>query len=482
MPRGGNERQQRQHGDKEAQLERISFEPEAWRQHENYFSISLFDCETYWKPFVTLPERGKSIATLLVKDIFLNASTQIHSFPNGLTLLGEPTSKQAVAWSLLVPAGSATEPEGKDGLTSVLESVSYRGAGERDSRQLSDALDDLGIERGGGSDVEYTSFGGATLGLYLPDALKLYADIVRRPRLPEDEWEAARDLSLQSLDSLEDSPARKMFVQMRRNWFTSGHRRASIGTREGLESLVLEDLKQDHAARFCPDGAILAVAGGFDWAATVAQVEELFGDWTGSAPQLGEVEVVAKPFFEHIEHDTEQQQIGIAYAGVPSTDADFYAFRVATDILSGGMGARLFSEVREKRGLVYSVSASAASHRGFGFTLAYAGTKLDRAQETLDVLLAELQKMREGVREDELERSKVRMTSGLIMGEESSRARAGGIARDWWMLERVRTLDEVLEQINAVTVSSILAMYERFPPQNFSIVTLGPQKLERPTL
>ncbi|BCM94063.1 putative zinc protease [Abditibacteriota bacterium] len=429
-----------------------------------------------------MTEARKAIATLLSKDIFLNASTQIHSFPNGLTLLGEPTSKQAVAWSLLVPAGSATEPDGKDGLTSVLESVSYRGAGERDSKQLSDALDDLGIERGGGTDVEYTSFGGATLSLYLSDALKLYADIVRRPRLPEDEWEAARDLALQSLDSLEDNPARKMFVQMRRNWFTSGHRRASIGTREGLTALTLEDLKWDHAARFCPDGAILAVAGGFDWVSTVAQVEELFGDWMGSSPQLGEPQIVSEPLFQHIEQDTAQQQIGVAYTGVPSTDEDFYAFRVASDILSGGMGARLFSEVREKRGLVYSVSASAASHRGLGFTLAYAGTTPERSQETLDVLLAELQKIREGVREDELERAKIRITSGLIMSEESSRSRAGGIARDWWMLGRVRSLDEVTEKINAVTPSSILAMYERFPPQNFSVVTLGPHKLERPTL
>ncbi|RYG56308.1 insulinase family protein, partial [bacterium] len=198
---------------------------------------------------------GKTRCYTFGQGFLLNASTQIHSFPNGLTLLGEPTSKQAVAWSLLVPAGSGTEPDGKDGLTSVLESVMYRGAGERDSKQLSDALDDLGIERGGGTDVEYTSFGGATLGLYLSAALNIYADIVRRPVLLEGEWEAARDLALQSLDSLEDNPARKMFVQMRRNWFTSGHRRASMGTREGLESLSLEDLKRDHEARFRPDGA-----------------------------------------------------------------------------------------------------------------------------------------------------------------------------------------------------------------------------------
>ncbi len=410
----------------------------------------------------------------------MSTLTPIHTFPNGLTLVGEPMQKQAVAWSLLVPAGSATEAEGKDGLTSVLESVMYRGAGQRNSRQLSDALDDLGIARGGGADVEGTSFGGATLGLYLEDALQIYADIVLRPRLPEDEWEPARDLALQSLDSLEDNPARKMFVQLRRNWFTSSHRRSSIGTRQGLESLSLDDLKRDHAARFRPKGAILSVAGGFDFEDVKSQVEKLFGDWQGQASSLGEPQVVSQPLFEHIEQDTSQQQIGVAYRGVPSTDANFYAFRVAGEILSGGMGARLFSEVREKRGLVYSVSASSASHRGIGYTLGYAGTTPERAQETLDVLLAELSKMREGVRDDELARAKVRMTSALVMGDESSRARAGGIGRDFWMLGRVRSLDEIQNGINAVSPASILAMYEQFPPQNFSIVTLGPKKLERP--
>lgn len=395
--------------------------------------------------------------------------------------MGEPSAKQAVAWNLLVPAGSGTEPEGKDGLTSVLEEAMYRGAGDRDSKQLSDALDDLGIERGGGTDVEYTSFGGATLGLYLGEALNIYADIVRRPRLPADEWEAERDLALQGLDSLEDSPSRKMFVHLRRNWFTSRHRRSAIGTREGLSSLTLEDLRADHRARFRPGGAILGIAGGFDWSATLTQVEELFGDWEGSAPTMEEAHVVSDPLFQYLEKDSAQQQIGVAYTGVPSTDTDFYAFRVAGEILSGGMGARLFSEVREKRALVYSVSASAGSHRGLGFTLGYAGSKPERAQETLDVLVGELQKMREGVREDELERAKIRMVSGLIMQEESSRSRAGGIARDMWVLGRVRPLEEVIEKVNAVTCASILAMYDRFPPQNFSVVTLGPRPLERPT-
>ncbi len=408
-------------------------------------------------------------------------TTQIRRFANGLTLVGEPMpNKQAAAWTFLIPAGSASEPAGLAGLTSVLESVSYRGAGDKDARQLSDALDDLGVDRGGGADVEYTTFGGATLGLYLADALALYADIILRPTLPDGEWQPARDLALQSLESLEDSPARKMFVQLRRAYFTSGHGRSPLGTREGLEALSLEDLRADHARRFRPEGAIIALAGHFDFEAVAAQLETLFASWQGAAPLLEAPAPVEIPVFQHIEQDTAQQQIGVAYAGVASTDVDFYAYRVATTILSGGMGARLFTEVREKRGLVYSVSASASSHRGVGFSLAYAGTTPARAQETLDVLLAELVKIGDGVSDNELERAKTGMLSSLVMQEESSRARAGGIARDLWMLGRVRSLDEVTGAIGAVTTASIREFYARQPVGNFSVVTLGPQKLEMP--
>jgi predicted Zn-dependent peptidase len=406
-----------------------------------------------------------------------------HRLSNGLTIAGEAMpDKRAAAWTFLLPSGTATEPEARDGLTNVLEGLSYRGAGDLDSRQLSDALDDLGVDRGGGSDVEYTTFGGATLGDYLDDALGLYADIVRRPQFLEieysnDEFEAQRQLALQALDSLEDAPARKMFVQLRRAYFADAYGRSPLGTREGLTSLSLDDLRQDHARRFRPDGAILALAGGIDFDQVVARVEQLFGDWQGSPPTLGAPQPIQTPVVQHIAQDTSQQQIGVAYAGVASTDEFFYESRIAVSILSGGMGARLFTEVREKRGLVYSVSASAGSLRGCGFTLAYAGTTPERSQETLDVLLGELRRIADGVSEEEVERAKIGMLSSLIMQEESSRARTGAIARDQFILGRVRTLDEVTEAINRVTPQSIAAFYEQHPPHDFTVVTLGPREL-----
>ena len=405
---------------------------------------------------------------------------------NGLTLVGEALpDKRAAAWTLLIPSGAATEKAGLEGQTGVLENLSYRGAGTRDARQLSDALDALGVDRGGGADVEATTWGGATLGDYLEESLQLYADIARRPRFlqPEfsqDDLEAQRALALQALESLEDAPARKMFVQLRRAYFPGSYGKTPLGTPDGLNAITLDDVRADHAARILPDGAILAFAGDLDFEQVAQRAETLFGDWKGTPPQAPppSPDGASTRGVHHVAQDTSQQHIGVAYGGVPSDDAHFYDYRVAVAVLSGGMGARLFTEVREKRGLVYSVSASAGSVRGCGFTLAYAGTTPERSQETLDVLLNELRRIKDGVREEEVERAKIGMLSSLIMQQESSRSRAGAIARDQFVLGRVRTLDEISEAIGRVSPQSIAAFYEANPPRDFTVVTLGPHELQ----
>ena len=144
------------------------------------------------------------------------------------------------------------------------------------------------------------------------------------------------------------------------------------------------------------------------------------------------------------------------------------------------MSSRLFTEVREKRGLCYSVYATMHTLRDRGSVLCYAGTSAERAQETLDVTLAELVRLAEGMQPDELDRLKARIKSGLIMQQESSISRSGAIARDWYHLGRVRTLDEIGRLVDALSCESINSYLAANPPRDFTIVTLGPQPLEVP--
>jgi predicted Zn-dependent peptidase len=144
------------------------------------------------------------------------------------------------------------------------------------------------------------------------------------------------------------------------------------------------------------------------------------------------------------------------------------------------MSARLFTNVREKRGLCYSIHASYHTLRDRAAVFCHAGTTAERAQETLDVTLDELRRLGEGIRPDELGRLKARIKSGLIMQQESSSARSGSAARDWYHLGRLRPIDELQALVDGLTCESINAYLSDHPPSDFTIVTLGPEPLEVP--
>ncbi len=400
-----------------------------------------------------------------------------HTLPNGLTLLAERMPHvRSAALNFLVPAGCAHDPPEHLGLASVLSDLITRGAGTRDSRELTTALDNLGLDRDESVGTLHMRFWGATLARNLPAALEIYADILRRPHLPEEEVEPVRALALQDLQSLEDEPRQKVLIELRRRHYPAplGHDRR--GTREGIESLTAAVIRRQYRRLFQPRGTILSVAGAIDWEPLRDQVTRLFGDWDGAAEPALRLGSEARGY-EHLTKETTQTQIGVAYPSVPIGDPDYYAAQGAVNVLSGGMSARLFTEVREKRGLCYAVWASYQTFKDRGSVVCYAGTTNERAQETFDVTLGELRRLQEGVEPEEVERVRAGLKSSLIMQEESTSARAGTLASDWYYLGRVRSFDEIHAAISGLTPESIVAHLRRHPPEDFTIVTLGPKPL-----
>ena len=158
-------------------------------------------------------------------------------------------------------------------------------------------------------------------------------------------------------------------------------------------------------------------------------------------------------------------------------DEGYYDTRAAVSVLSGGMSSRLFTEVREKRGLCYAIGAKYHSLKEAAGISCYAGTTPDKAQETLDVIMGEFNRLAEGISEPELERAKVGLKSALIMQSESSSSRSGSIGSDYYMLGRVRTLDEIKEKIEARSVESVLGFLRSHPFRDFTVVTIGPREV-----
>ncbi|HJQ79440.1 MAG TPA: pitrilysin family protein [Lacipirellulaceae bacterium] len=403
-----------------------------------------------------------------------------HTLANGMVLVGEPTqSLESAAFTFLLPAGCSHDPANRAGLASLTSEMMLRGAGPRDSRTWVADLENLGVERGESVGVAQATFSGATLRDNLPAALVLFADLIRRPHLPPDQLDAGRNTCLQELRSIDDEPSHKLMIELRRRRYPDPWGRSSHGEEKPLRATTIDDVRQFHARHYRPGGTILAVAGNFDWQRLCDHVEQLFGDWqTGDAGEPSSTN--GKAAGHHIPFESSQSHVGIAYPTIPYKHPDYFQAWAAVGVLSSGSSSRLFTEVREKRGLCYTVYASLHTQRDRASVLCYAGTTAERAQETLDVTVSELLRLGEGIQQNELQRLKARIKSSLIMQQESTSARSGALARDWYHLGRARSLDEVGQLVDKLSAETINAFLSANPPRDLLVVTLGPQPLEMP--
>jgi predicted Zn-dependent peptidase len=396
-----------------------------------------------------------------------------HQFANGLTLVGQPMPwLQSAAFALSVPAGSRYDEKEKIGTANFLCEMVQRGCGDYDSRQFVEALQMLGVDFSSSAGNYHTHFGGAMIASELLPALKVTADLLRRPHLPEVQLEEGRMVCLQEIAATADDLPQQAMARMKARFYGDPDGRDSDGTIESIQAITLEDLEKFHERFYQPDGLIIAVAGQFEFNSVVDEVGKLFDDWKSSPPPAV-VPTSPPKGVEHIPFDSEQTHIIVGFDGCTYSDENYYLNRCAIGVLSDGMSSRLFTEVREKRGLCYTVFASNHSVKESAGVFCYAGTTTARAQETLDVILEQLRSMSAGVTEAELKRLKIQIRSGLVSQQESCRSRANAINSNWFHLGRVRTLDEILENINSMTVEKVNDYLSKHPPANFSLVTLG---------
>jgi predicted Zn-dependent peptidase len=399
---------------------------------------------------------------------------------NGMVLVGEPTrALESAAFTFLAPAGCCFDPPGRAGLASLTSEMMLRGSGSRDSRAWVSDLENLGVERGESVGVAQATYHGATLRDNVHAGISLFADMLRRPHLPADQLEAGRNACLQELRAIDDEPSHKLMIELRRRRYPDPWGRSSLGEDASLRAVTIDDVRQFHSRHYRPGNMILAVAGNFEWQRLCDEVEKLFGDWE----PLDVAEPAARngrPAGDHIPFQSNQSHVGIAYPTIPYKHPDYFQAWAAVGVLSSGSSSRLFTEVREKRGLCYTVYASLHTQRDRASVLCYAGTTAERAQETLDVTVDELQKLGNGIEQNELDRLKARIKSSLIMQQESTSARSGALGRDWYHLGRARSLDEVGKLVDALSADTINGFLEKNPPSDLLVVTLGPEPLEMP--
>jgi predicted Zn-dependent peptidase len=397
------------------------------------------------------------------------------TLPNGLRVLIEPMPwLPTLSLTLQIPVGSVNDPDGAVGSAAVLSEWMQRGAGDLDAREYAAALDDLGVRRGGGVGRETLTLSAAFLERDAERVLALLADMVRRPRLADDDFAGVRLLALHDLASIDDAPAQRLGEALVARYFASAHGRSSYGVRADLLALTPEGVRDDARRRIGPAGAVLAIAGGGDALRTLDLATSAFGPWSGgAAPAV--VPVVREPHRHHVAAEGAQVQIGMCAAAVGPREEGWYEQQIAMSVLDGNMGARLFHEVREKRGLAYAVGAGTRLVQDHAYTIVRAGTTPERADETLEVLLEQMHLLQEGVDAQEYARAMRQLRSNMVMQSESSGGRAGRLASDVLHFGRPRTLQEVLDAILAVDLDRVNAYLAGRPAPTFTVVTLGPR-------
>jgi len=400
-----------------------------------------------------------------------------HILKNGMVLLGEPMDAVgSVAFGFMLPAGAAVLDEGSCGAGNVITDWIFRGAGDKNSRQLSDALDGLGLHRASSVVSSHITIGAALEAGNLAEAIDLYADIILRASLEEDQFELARHLAVDSVLALDDDPRQNVMLKLREQFYPSPLGRSTVGDIDELKTLTAQKTREIIKDKFNLSQTIFTVAGKYDFEAVCQQVESLFE--TEQSKELPVVTIGSKAGkYRHLDNDGAQVHIGLMTSTVGPADDDYYNARVAISVLSGGMSARLFTEVREKRGLCYAIGARYHGLKEAAGIACYAGTTPEKAQETLDVITAEFNRLGEGISEEEIKRAKIGLTSSLILQSESSSSRAGAIGSDYYILGRVRSLDEIKNKIEQTTVDSVLAFLRNNKFEDFTVVTIGPKEI-----
>lgn len=401
----------------------------------------------------------------------------LHKLKNGMVLLGEPIDHvQSVSFHFLIPAGAAMLPDGCRGAGNVISEWIFRGAGNRDSRQLMETLDGLGIHRHTGVSAEHLSVSASMESGSLSEALAVFADILLRPTLDATQFGLSREQAVNELQGLDDDPRDKVMIHLKEQFYPDPYGRSPVGELSELQSLTVEKAAGIIERSVIPSQMIFSISGKYDFDAVCRQMESLFDSDRAFEPAVI-VPAYRGQSYVHYPTQGSQVHIGLMTAVPPIRGGCYYEFMAAVSVLSGSMSSRLFTEVREKRGLCYAVGARYRSMKDFAGISCYAGTTPDKAQETLDVIIEQFNLLKNGISDDEMQRAKVGLKTSLIMQCESTGSRSAGLAGDYYLLGRVRSVDEIRDAIAALNPTQVAGTLQQHPFENYTVVTIGPKAI-----
>lgn len=383
-------------------------------------------------------------------------TVRLHTLPNGFRIVTEAMpSLQSASVGVWVSAGGRHERPEQNGIAHFLEHMAFKGTERRSPLQIAEEIEDVGGYLNAYTSREVTAYYARVLKNDVPLAMDVLADILLNPVFDPAEIEVERGVILQEIGQALDTPDDVIFDWLQEAAYPEQPLgRTILGPAERVRAFSREDLKRFVSERYAPGQMILSAAGAVDHDAIVALAEDLFGHLTdhgvtetSTASFSGGQRIEAKPL--------EQVHFALAFEAPGYRDPNVYTSQIFATALGGGMSSRLFQEIREHRGLCYTIFAQAGAYSETGLMTIYAGTSGEQIGELAGLTVDELRRAADDMSQAELDRARAQMKAGLLMGLESPSSRAERMARMVGVWNRVPELVEIVEKIDAVSVDDL---------------------------
>lgn len=384
-------------------------------------------------------------------------SFQVTQLDNGLRIATETHADiHSAAFAIGIDVGARHERIGEGGLSHLLEHMAFKGSSRLNAKQIAEAFDMMGGNVNAYTSHEHTVYYAKVLKEYAHDALKLLCEIVSDFAFDQQELERERQVILQEIAMHQDSPDDLVFDLFQETAFRDqALGRSILGTPARVASFSREDLRAYTDQHYVPPRMVVAGAGAVDHIDTCGLVADYFGKQPrGAASQAIEPGVYIGGE-RTLEKDLEQVQLVVGYPGVAIHHADYFPLQMLSTVLGGGMSSRLFQEIREKRGLAYSVSSFATGYNDAGVLGFYAGTTVEHLPELVGALQDVVRDALHSITEPELLRARNQLKAGVVMTRENCGAVSEWIARHMLVYGRYKTADEIVGMLDAVTIDQM---------------------------
>ncbi len=409
---------------------------------------------------------------------------KLHTLDNGLRIVLAPMpGSEAASIFVMTGTGSRFESEKENGLAHFLEHMFFKGTKKRRSaKAISEELDAIGSQYNAFTAKDRTAYYAKVSSRYIDTALDVITDIFVNSTLPAKEIDKERGAVIQEIDMYEDMPMRTVDNVFDELVFGKDHPlgRTILGPKHNIRSFTRKEFIEYHQRNYTPNNTVVAVAGSFSEKNVLTALKKRFGHLKGGRVPMHEHFLFTQdePRVAIKEKKTDQTHLMVGVPAYPYLHKDEYALMVLSTILGGGMSSRLFIEIREKRGLAYSVHAWADKYPDVGTFVVQAGVQHDKLEKTVETVLAEFKKLKsKKVSPAELKKAKSYIKGTMTLQLETSDEVAGAAATNIALLGRIRSLEEIIKGVDRVKAEDVQRVArDIFKTEHLNLAVIGPHK------